>query len=58
MRWFQSRQWAWWYLSIALCFLFLAAARLLQGARPSVVALRLGVAAGFALLGWMQRSRR
>jgi hypothetical protein len=54
VRWFQSRHWGWWYLCIGLGFLFLAIVHLLQGAALSAIALRLGVAAGFALLGWMQ----
>lgn len=54
VRRFQSRHWGWWYLSIALGFLLLAVVYALQGARPMDIALRAGVAAGFAILGWMQ----
>jgi hypothetical protein len=54
MRWFQSRQWGWWYLSIGLCFLLLAIVHMLMRAGVMAVALRLGVAAGFAFLAWMQ----
>jgi hypothetical protein len=55
---FESGKWSWWYFSIALCFVLLAAAHLVQGAGWRSVALRLGVAAGFGLLGWMQLPRR
>ncbi len=51
---FQSKYWGWWYVSIALGFLLLAAVHLIQGAGWQDVTLRVGVAAGFALLGWMQ----
>ncbi len=54
VRWFQSRHWGWWYLSISLGFLLLALVYLLQGAGWAAVVLRLAVAAGFAFLGWMQ----
>ncbi len=54
MRGFQSRHWAWWYLSIGVGFLLLAVVLVLRGARLGAVALRVGIAVGFALLGWMQ----
>ena len=54
MRGFQSKQWGWWYLSIALGFLLLAVVHVLQGAGVGAVALRIAVSVGFALLGWMQ----
>jgi len=54
MRWFQSRHWGWWYLSIGVGFLLLALVYQLQGAGWQAVALRIGVAAGFAILGWIQ----
>jgi hypothetical protein len=54
VRWFQSKHWGWWYLSIGLGFLVLAIVYLIQGAGSAAVLLRLGVAVGFALLGWMQ----
>jgi hypothetical protein len=54
VRGFQSRQWGWWYLSIGLGFLLLAIVHLVQGAGVAAVALRIAVALGFALLGWMQ----
>jgi len=54
VRGFQSRHWGWWYVSIGLGFLLLAIVHLLRGAGVAAVTLRLGVAAGFALLGWMQ----
>lgn len=54
MRWFQSRHWGWWYLSIGLGFLLLALVYLLEEAKWTAVALRLAIAAGFAILAWMQ----
>jgi hypothetical protein len=54
MRGFQSKHWGWWYLSISVGFILLAIVHLLHGARLGAIALRIGVAAGFALLGWMQ----
>lgn len=54
MRWFQSRHWGWWYLSIGFGFLLLAIVHLMQGASRADVILRIAVAAGFALMGWMQ----
>jgi hypothetical protein len=54
VRGFQSRQWGWWYLSIALGFLLLAIVYIMRGAGIAAVALRIAVALGFALLGWMQ----
>ena len=43
---FQSKHWGWWYLCISV--------HLLHGARLGAIVLRIGVAVGFALLGWMQ----
>ena len=54
MRAFQSKHWGWWYVCIGVSFLLLSIVRLLRGERMGVVALRLAVAAGFGLLGWMQ----
>jgi len=54
VRGFQSRHWGWWYLSIGLGFLLLAIVLLLKGAGVAAIALRVAVAAGFVLLGWMQ----
>ena len=54
VRGFQSRHWGWWYLSIGVGFLLLSIVHVLHGARLGAIALRLAVAAGFALLGWMQ----
>jgi len=54
VRGFQSRHWGWWYLSIGLGFLLLAIVYWLQGAGMADIGLRIAVAAGFALLGWMQ----
>jgi hypothetical protein len=54
VRMFQSKAWGWWYLCIGLCFLLLAGVHYLRGERLTVVALRVAVAAGFAILAWMQ----
>ncbi len=54
VRRFQSRHWGWWYLCIGVGFLLLAIVHLFQGAGKGAVALRVAVAVGFALLGWMQ----
>jgi hypothetical protein len=54
VRGFQSRHWGWWYLSIGIGFLLLAIVHLLQGAGLAAIVLRLVVAVGFVLLGWMQ----
>jgi hypothetical protein len=54
VRLFQSKHWGWWYLSIGAGFLLLALVHLLQGAPWTAVILRAAVAAGFAILGWMQ----
>lgn len=51
---FQSKGWGWWYLSIGAGFLLLAIVHMMQGAAWTDIALRIGVAVGFALLGWMQ----
>jgi hypothetical protein len=54
VRRFESRHWAWWYLCIGLGFFLLALVYALRGARFGEVALRIGVAVGFTILGWMQ----
>lgn len=54
VRGFESRHWGWWYISIAVGFLLLAIVYQIRGAALSAVALRVMVAAGFVLLGWMQ----
>jgi hypothetical protein len=51
---FQAKGWGWWYLSIGIGFLLLAIVHMMQRAAWTDVALRIGVAVGFALLGWMQ----
>ena len=45
---------AWWYFGIAAGYVLLALRYCLVGGTRWLVALRLAVAAGFALLGWMQ----
>jgi hypothetical protein len=54
VRGFESKYWGWWYLSIGLGFLLLAIVHELLGASLWAVALRVLVAVGFVLLGWMQ----
>jgi hypothetical protein len=54
VRRFQSRHWGWWYLSIGLGFLLLAIVYRLQGGTRTDIWLRIGVATGFAILGWIQ----
>jgi hypothetical protein len=54
VRGFESKHWGWWYLSIGLGFLLLAIVHQLRGAGLWAVVLRVVVAAGFVLLGWMQ----
>jgi len=54
VRGFQSRHWGWWYPSIGLGFLLLAIVHVLQGAGLVAIVLRIAVAAGFVLFGWMQ----
>jgi hypothetical protein len=54
VRRFESRHWGWWYLSIGIGFLLLGIVHLLDGAGFAAFALRIGVAAGFGILSWMQ----
>ncbi len=54
MRGFQSKHWAWWYLSISVGFLLLALNYLIRGARLAQIVLRVVVSLGFAALAWMQ----
>jgi hypothetical protein len=54
MRGFQSKQWGWWYLSISIGFLLLAIVSTMRGGRLFLTAIRIFIAIGFALLGWMQ----
>ena len=45
---------AWWYFSIALGFVLLAINRMVNGKGLWLVALRVVIAAGFAVLGLLQ----
>jgi len=49
----RTRIFAWWYFAIAAGFALLAINRWLLGERFSLVALRLLIAAGFLVLGWL-----
>jgi hypothetical protein len=48
---------AWWYLSIAIGFLLLALRTAMVGGRWWGIAIRLVIAAGFALLAWAEFRR-
>ena len=54
MRGFQSKHWAWWYLSISVGFLLLALNYLIRGARLFQIVVRVVIALGFAALASMQ----
>jgi hypothetical protein len=54
MRGFESKHWGWWYLSIGAGFFLLAIVNLLRGAGFLPAAIRIVIAVGFGLLGWMQ----
>lgn len=54
VRRFQSKHWGWWYLSIGVGYLLLAIVHMLQHAGFTDIALRIAVAIGFTVLGWMQ----
>ena len=49
----QNRFFAWWYFAIAAGFCLLAINRWMLGERFLLVGLRLGIAAGFLVLGWL-----
>ena len=44
----------WWYACIAVGFFLLALVQTLRGAGPWMILLRAGVAAGFAVLAWVE----
>ncbi len=50
---FRSRLYAWWYFTIAAGFLLLDINRWLLGERAQLLILRLVIAAGFLLLGYV-----
>lgn len=51
----RARRWfAWWYVSIGAGFVLLAVHRWLIGESGWLIALRLVIAAGFFVLGWME----
>ena len=54
MRRSSSRWFAWWYLTISLGFLLLAVRYAMQGEKAWLVALRLIIAAGFAVLSFLE----
>ena len=52
--WFQSKHWGWWYVAIGIGFLFLAITNTMSGAPLGGIVVRIVIAIGFELLGWMQ----
>jgi hypothetical protein len=50
----RSKLFGWWYLSIGAGFLLLAVNRLIVGERPWLVVLRLLIAGGFFMLGYLE----
>jgi hypothetical protein len=56
----RTRLFAWWYFAIAAGFTLLAINRWILGERMWLIILRLGIAAGFLILGiltWRSKSR-
>jgi len=51
--WWRARIFAWWYFAISAGFVLLAVNRWLLGERLSLILLRLLIAAGFFVLGWL-----
>ena len=54
MQGFQSKYWGWWYVAIGIGFLLLAIVSTMRGASLAGIVVRLIIAIGFELLGWMQ----
>jgi hypothetical protein len=54
VRGFQSKHWAWWYLSISVGFLLLAMVYMIRGARLMQVVARVVISLGFAALASLQ----
>jgi len=54
VRGFESKHWGWWYVSIGIGFLLLAIVNTMRGAPLGAIALRIVIAVGFELLGWLQ----
>jgi TM2 domain-containing membrane protein YozV len=54
----RNRLFAWWYFAIAAGFLLLDIHRLLLGESMWPILLRLAIAVGFALLGWVTLSAK
>ena len=51
---FRSRLLGWWYLSIGAGFVLLAVHRMMIGEARRLIAIRLLIAAGFFLLGYLE----
>jgi hypothetical protein len=54
MRGFQSKHWCWWYITIGIGFLLLAIVNTMRGAPLHATVLRVIIAIGFEMLGWVQ----
>jgi hypothetical protein len=54
MRGFESKYWCWWYIAIGIGFLLLAVVNTIRGAPLAAIIVRIVIAVGFELLGWMQ----
>jgi hypothetical protein len=54
LRGFESKYWAWWYIAIGIGFLLLAIVNTMRGASLAGVAIRVVIAIGFEILGWIQ----
>ena len=54
LRGFESKYWGWWYVSIGIGFLLLAIVNTMRGASLAGIAIRVVIAIGFEVLGWIQ----
>jgi hypothetical protein len=54
LRGFESKYWGWWYVSIGVGFLLLAIVNTMRGASLGGIAIRVVIAIGFEILGWIQ----
>ena len=54
LRGFESKHWGWWYVTIGIGFLLLAIVNTMRGASLAGIAIRLLIAIGFEILGWIQ----
>ena len=54
MKGFQSKHWAWWYLSISVGFILLNVVWLMRNGNMWAIIVRAIISLGFAALAWMQ----